>query len=82
MKNLLIYINKQIGETGQLRDEATLDHICAYSDNVANDIATQHPFVDGNKRTSYVVLAITETCPMIDDDRNWGCFKVLKVFHN
>ena len=56
MKDFIIYINKQIGETGQLREEATLEHIVAHSDNIARDIATQHPFVDGNKRTAFVVL--------------------------
>lgn len=55
MKELLIYINKQIGESGQLRDEATLDHIVNNSKNMAKDIAQMHPFIDGNKRTAYIV---------------------------
>lgn len=58
MKQLIIHINKQIGETGQLRDEATLDHIVEHSNNIARDIAVMHPFVDGNKRTAYIVLRV------------------------
>lgn len=77
IKDLIIYINKQIGETGQLREEATIDHIVAHSDTVANDIATQHPFVDGNKRTAYIVLMIIKTCPIVDVDKNNNYFKVL-----
>ena len=57
-KQTLIEINKMIGETGHLRDEATLEHICLNSKNVAYDIATKHPFVNGNKRTAYIALKV------------------------
>ena len=58
MKQLLIEINKLIGESGTLRDEATLEHIVANSKQIAKDIATKHPFVDGNKRTAFVYLEL------------------------
>lgn len=54
MKQLLIEINKLIGETGTLRDEATLEHIVLYPNELVGDIARLHPFVDGNKRTSFL----------------------------
>jgi len=55
-KELIIEINKMIGETGHLRDDATLDYIVEHSTNKAKDIATKHPFIDGNKRTSFIFL--------------------------
>ena len=57
-KQMFIDINKLIGETGQLRDEATLEHIVERSSNEAKDIAQLHPFVDGNKRTAYIVYKL------------------------
>ena len=73
MKQLIIYINKKIGETGLLREEATLDHICQHSKNMARDIAVMHPFVDGNKRTAYIALKIIHRYTALDiqKDREW-----------
>jgi len=87
MKELIIEINKMIGETGHLRDDATLDYIVEHSTNKAKDIATKHPFVDGNKRTAFILWKLyddytihqnlelprmlSKVTWLIDDNKDW-----------
>jgi len=59
-KTDVININKMLGEDGIVREMGTLEHACQDMKRLPEMIATDHPFVDRNKRTAFVVATMIE----------------------
>jgi len=80
-KKDVININKMLGESGIVREIGTLEHACQDMKRLPEMIAIDHPFVDGNKRTAFVIATMIETGKTADrvirENKRW--LKILKV---
>ena len=64
----IIRINQEVGETGELRDSSSIDFAISITKNnkswlyelsyLARSIIIDHVFVDGNKRTAYILCTL------------------------
>lgn len=64
----IIRINREVGESGEVRDESSLKFALSIVKNnkswiyelsyIIRSLIVDHPFIDGNKRTAYVLCSI------------------------
>lgn len=78
----IIRINQEVGETGQMRDSSSLDFALSMSRTKGwlyrlsfciRSLACDHPFIDGNKRTAYILVALA----FEENDRKYDDEKVV-----
>jgi len=83
----IIRINQDIGESGELRDDSSIKFALSIGKNkkswlfelsyIVRGLLVDHPFVDGNKRTAYLL------CTLIIEDNKYQCDddKIVKNIH-